>query len=115
MTYPLYYIPDTFLNRYDADDTAVKLEPSVQDFPPEPVQIPAPNNTSAFTSGPKQEPNDEELGNIPVKDEPMYGNGQNGDTGPSWSAGQANGGNAHQYNDAAMEQEPAPIGIKEDG
>ena len=45
----------------------------------------------------------------------MYGDGQNSDTSPLWNAGQANGGNTHQYNDAAMEQEPAPIGIKEDG
>ena len=45
----------------------------------------------------------------------MYGNGRNGDDGTSWNAGQANGGNLHQYNDAAMEHEPAPIGIKEDG
>lgn len=44
----------------------------------------------------------------------MYGNGHNGDTGPSWNMGQA-GGNSNQYNDAAVEQEPAPIGIKEDG
>lgn len=50
-----------------------------------------------------------------AKDEPMYGSGHNGDAESSWNAGQVNGGIAHQYNDAAMEQEPAPIGIKEDG
>ena len=62
-----------------------------------------------------QEAKDEEFGNAPVKDEPIYGHDQNGDSGPSWNAGQPNGGSAHQYNDAVMEQEPAPIGIKEDG
>ena len=62
-----------------------------------------------------QEPKDEEFGKAPVKEEAIYGNDQNGDSGPSWNAGQSNGGSAHQYNDAAMEQEPAPIGIKEDG
>ena len=66
-------------------------------------------------SNPNQELREEESENVPVQDESMYGNGQIGDTGPSWNGEQANGGNGHQYNDAAMEQEPAPIGIKEDG
>ena len=79
------------------------------------MQVPAPTDNSALTATPKQEPNEEEPGSAPVKDEPMYGDGQNSDTSPLWNAGQANGGNTHQYNDAAMEQEPAPIGIKEDG
>jgi len=43
----------------------------------------------------------------------MYGNGQNGDTGSAWNAGQ--GGHTNQYNDGAMNHEPPPIGIKEDG
>ena len=62
-----------------------------------------------------QETKGEGYENAPVKDEAIYGNDQNGDSGPSWNAGQSNGGSAHQYNDAVMEQEPAPIGIKEDG
>ena len=101
----------------------MKPEPLVQDFPPEPIEVPAPLpapapalvDNSAFTSNVIQEPKDEDSDSVPVKDEPMYGNGLNGDTGPSWNVGQANGGIANQYNDAAMEQEPAPIGIKEDG
>ena len=108
-------ISDLFYRSYDADDTAAKPEPSVQDFHPEPVEAPVPNESVAFTSVAKQELKDEELGGIPVKEEPTYGNGHNDDTGPSWDSGQANGGNGHQYNDAVMEQEPAPIGIKEDG
>ena len=87
----------------------------MQDFEPEPIQAPAPNDNGAFTNDVKQEPKYEESGSVPVKDEPIYGNDHNGDTGPPWNAGQANGGNTHQYNDAVMEQEPAPIGIKEDG
>ena len=106
---------------YDADDTAVKTEPLVQDFQPEPIPVrapapaPAPDDNSAFTSYANQEPKDEDSDSVPVKDEPMYGNSHNGDTGLSWNVGQANGGIANQYNDATMEQEPAPIGIKEDG
>ena len=111
----LCHITDITFNSYDADDTAAKPEPSVQDFQPEPIQAPAPNDNGAFTGDAKQEPKDEASGSVPVKDEPMYGNDHNGDTEPSWNAGQVNGGSAHQYNDAAMEQEPAPIGIKEDG
>ena len=101
---------------YDADDTAIKPEPSLQDFQPEPpLQAPAPNHNTSFLSDVNQKPKEEDIGTVPIKDEPMYGNGQNGDTGPSWNVGLANGGNTHQYNDAVMEQEPAPIGIKEDG
>ncbi len=103
------------LNSYDADDNTAKPEPSVPEFQPEPTQAPVPNDSDTFTSNTKQEPKDEDLRNLPVKDEQMYGNGYNGDTEPSWNIGQANGGSAHQYNDAVMEQEPAPIGIKEDG
>lgn len=114
-TCPVYHIPDTLCDRYDADDTAAKPEPSVQDFQPEPVQVPAPNDNSIATSNTNQEPKEEEPGIAAVKDEPMYGNGHDGDTAPAWNSGQANGGNAHQYNDAVMEHEPAPIGIKEDG
>lgn len=112
---PWYHDTDVFVHSYDADDTAAKPEPLVKDYQPEPIQAPAPNNNGAFTSDANQDQKEEESGSVPVKDEPMYGNGHNGDTGPSWNAGQANGGNAHQYNDAVMEQEPAPIGIKEDG
>lgn len=115
MTEPEELEEDLFADLYDADETVAKPEPSIQDFQPEPIQAPAPNDNGAFTSDAKQELKDEESGSAPVRDEPMYGNGRNGDDGPSWNAGQANGGNTHQYNDAAMEQEPAPIGIKEDG
>ena len=111
----MYRFSDISCNSYDADDTAAKPEPSVQDFQPEPIQVPAPNDNSTFTSNTYQEPKDEDTGSALVKDEPMYGNGNNGDSGPSWNAGQMNGGIAHQYNDTAMEPEPAPIGIKEDG
>lgn len=106
---------DIFFYSYDADDTVAKPEPSVQNFQSEPIQAPVPNNNAAFMSEAHQEPKDEDPGSVPLKDEPIYENGHNGDGGPSWNAGQANGGTAHQYNDAAMEQEPAPIGIKEDG
>lgn len=51
----------------------------------------------------------------PVKDEPMYGNGQNEDTGQGWNVEQINGGHHGQYNDTHMEHELPPIGIKEDG
>ncbi|KAL9137196.1 MAG: hypothetical protein Q9175_001590 [Cornicularia normoerica] len=115
MTEPEELEEDLFADLYDADDTAAKPEPSVQDFQPEPVQAPGPNDNGASTSDANQEPKDEESGGASVKEEPTYGNGHNGDTGPSWNAGQASGGNANQYNDAVMEQEPAPIGIKEDG
>ncbi|KAF6238917.1 hypothetical protein HO173_002789 [Letharia columbiana] len=115
MTEPEELDEDLFADLYDADDAAAKPEALVQDIQPEPIQASAPSDTGAFTSDANPEPKDEESGSAPIKDEPMYGNGHNGDTGPSWNAGQANGGNAHQYNDAAMEQEPAPIGIKEDG
>ena len=108
-------ITNITFNSYDADDSAAKPEPSKQDFQPEPIQAPALNDNDAFTSNANQESKDEESGTVPVKDEPIYGNDHNGDNGPSWNAGQANGGNTHQYNDAVMEQEPAPIGIKEDG
>ena len=111
----LCHFTDSILHSYDADETAAKPEPPVQDFQPEPVQTPAPKENGAFTSDANQVPKDEESGNLPVKEEPMYGNGQNGDTVSSWNAGQANGGSAHQYSDTVMEQEPAPIGIKEDG
>ena len=111
---PLYDFPD-FFNSYDADDTTVKPEPSIPDFQPEPVQVPVPPDNSALTSSTKQEPKDEESLSAPTQDEPVYGDDHNGDTGPSWNVGQANGGNSHQYNDTVMEQEPAPIGIKEDG
>ena len=114
MTYPLYYFSDSF-DSYDADDTTVKPESSVQDFQPEPVQVPAPPDNGVITSSTNQEPKDEDLGSAPIKDEPLYGNDHNGDNGPSWNVEQANEGNGHQYNDAVMEQEPAPIGIKEDG
>ena len=87
----------------------------VQDFLPEPTQAPAPNGNGASTSDANQKERNDDPENVPLKDEPMYGNDHSGDTAPSWNAGQANGGNAHQYNDAVMEQEPAPIGIKEDG
>ncbi|KAF6228410.1 hypothetical protein HO133_008140 [Letharia lupina] len=115
MTEPEELDEDLFADLYDADDAAAKPEALVQDIQREPIQASAPSDTGAFTSDANPEPKDEESGSAPIKDEPMYGNGHNGDTGPSWNAGQANGGNAHQYNDAAMEQEPAPIGIKEDG
>ena len=108
-------VTDIFIHSYDADDATAKPEPMVQDFQPEPTQAPASNGNGAFTSEANQEVKEEESGSIPGKIEPMYGNDHNGDTAPSWNDGQANGGNAHQYNDAAMEQEPAPIGIKEDG
>ena len=110
-----YHIPDIFSVSYDADDTAAKPDPSVPDSQPEPTPLPAPNDNSTLTSNTNQEPKEEESESVPVANEPMYENGDNGDSGPSWNAGQANGGNAHQYNDSAMEQEPAPIGIKEDG
>ena len=112
---PSCYNIDISFHSYDADDTTVKPEPPVQDFQPELVQAPAPSYNNTFTSDAKQEPKDEEAGSVPVKDEPMYGNGLNGDVGSPWYVGQANGGNTHQYNDASMEQDPAPIGIKEDG
>ena len=112
---PLCHVTDAVLHSYDADETAVKPEPLVQDFQPEPIQAPAPADNGGATSDTNQRVKDEEAGSVPVKDEPMYGNGHNGDTGLSWNAGQANGGNTHLYNDAAMEQDPAPIGIKEDG
>ena len=112
---PLCCIADISFHSYDVDDTAAKPDPSIQDFQPEPLQAPAPNDNTAFTSDANQDLKVEDSGSAPVRDEPIYGNGHNGDAGPSWNAGQANGGNAHQYNDAAMEQEPAPIGIKEDG
>ncbi|CAF9936789.1 hypothetical protein IMSHALPRED_010895 [Imshaugia aleurites] len=115
MTEPEELEEDLFADLYDADETAAKPEPSVQDLQPEPIQAPAPTDNGTTTSTARQEPKDEEPGTLTVKDEPVYGNGYNGDNGPSWNVGQANGGNAHQYNDAAMEQEPAPIGIKEDG
>ena len=51
----------------------------------------------------------------PVKDEPTYGNGQNGDVGQSWNVEQADENQSGQYNDAQMEQDLPPIGIKEDG
>ena len=114
ITYPLYNFPDVS-NSYDADDTAAKPEPSVQDFQPEPVQVPVPPDNIALTSSTKQEPKEEESLSAPITDEPVYEEDHNGDTGPSWNVGQANGGNTHQYNDTVMEQEPAPIGIKEDG
>jgi len=45
----------------------------------------------------------------------MFGNGQNGNTGSSWNNEHFNGNHAGQYNDAQMEQDLPPIGIKEDG
>ena len=114
ITYPLYTFPDIF-NSYDADETATKQEPSIQDFQPEPVQVPVPPDNGALTNSTKQEPKDEEPLSAPIKDEPVYGDDHNDDTEPSWNGGQTNGGNTHQYNDTVMEQEPAPIGIKEDG
>jgi len=50
-----------------------------------------------------------------VKDEPMYGNGHIDNGGQGWNGDQANGGHSGQYNDAQMEHELPPIGIKEDG
>ena len=87
----------------------------MEDFQSEPTQLPAPIDNSTLPSNTKQEPKEEEPESVPLTNEPIYENGDNGDTGPSWNVGQANGGNAHQYNDATMEPEPAPIGIKEDG
>ena len=51
----------------------------------------------------------------PVKEEPAYGNGNIDDSGQSWNVDQVNGIMPNQYNDAQMEQDLPPIGIKEDG
>ena len=94
---------------YDGDDAPAKPEASVQhDYQPEPVEASAPE-----TSGVTQEPKVEYSTDPNSKDEPMYGNGQNGDVGHSWNG--ANGGHSHQYNNTGMDHEPSQIGIKEDG
>ena len=67
-----------------------------------------------MTNG-NQEPREEESGSMPVKDEMTYENDTVGDFESSWNGGQANGDNGNQYNDPGIDQEPAPIGIKEDG
>ena len=51
----------------------------------------------------------------PIKDDPAYEHGQNGETGQSWNIEQADEGQSGQYNDAQMEHDLPPIGIKEDG
>lgn len=51
----------------------------------------------------------------PIKDEPTYGNGHNDDASHGWNGDQVNGGQPGQYNDAHMEHDLPPIGIKEDG
>ena len=50
-----------------------------------------------------------------IKDEPTYENGYDGATAQPWNEEQQNEGHTNQYNDAPMEHEMPPIGIKEDG
>lgn len=98
---------------YDGDDAPAKYDVAAQpDFAPEPVEaVPPPQNESAGNEAPSLDAPNE----APVKEEPMFGNGQNGNTGSSWNNEHFNGNHAGQYNDAQMEQDLPPIGIKEDG
>lgn len=97
---------------YDGDEAPTKPELPHQNAVAEPVQVPASTEYASFPSNDTQQAKPEPSDGIPVKDEPMYGNGQNGDSGPAWNTGH---GGQNQYNDGAMNHEPPPIGIKEDG
>ncbi len=98
---------------YDGDDAPAKEDTAAEpDFPPPIVEAPAPvvnglgtNNINTFDAPPEP----------PIKEEPMYGNGHNDDAAQGWNGDQVNGGHSGQYNDAHMEHELPPIGIKEDG
>ena len=52
---------------------------------------------------------------MPVKDEPAYGNGHGGDPGQPWNEEHESEGHMNHYDDAQMEQDLPPVGIKEDG
>lgn len=101
---------------YDVDEEGAKFEPSDRnDYLPEPIQAPGPTENGAYISDTKQDPKAQNQTDTVVKDEPIYGNGEHIDAGPSWNGGHGGGGQPLQYNDTAIEQEPPPIGIKEDG
>ena len=88
---------------YDGDDAPAKAEPepsAQQDVLPDP-----PIESTTATHNPNQDSGPQ------MKDEDMYGNGQNGDNGYD---GQENGGQTNHFN-APVEEEPHRIGIKEDG
>jgi len=97
--------------RYDGDDGVAKLEASQAEptFQPalEQAPDPAPSGASEVS---KKEPDHTDTA---IKDEHMYGNGQNGDIGLTWNGGPINDG-AGQYN-GHMDEERRGIGIKEDG
>ncbi|KAK4693506.1 hypothetical protein P7C71_g3903, partial [Lecanoromycetidae sp. Uapishka_2] len=113
MTEPEELEEDLFADLYDGDDAPAKPDPPAQqEAAPEPTQIPAPIEYAPFPENDTQQPKTESSSDT-VKHEAMYGNGQSGDTGLAWNGGQ--GGPSNQYNDGAMNHEPPPIGIKEDG
>ena len=92
----------------------MKPEPHTQqELVPEPAEAPAPTEYAPTSHDTTQETKIEPAIDTTVKDEHMYGNGQNGDVGNAWSG--ANGGPSNQYNNTGMDHEPAQIGIKEDG
>lgn len=100
----------TYLFSYDGDDAPAKPEASVQhDYPPEPVEAPAP---APYSSDVAQDPKAEPATDTTLKDEPMYGNNQNGDAEHSWNGASEE---QSQYNNGGMDHEPPQIGIKEDG
>lgn len=98
---------------YDGDDAPAKEEATAQpDFALEPVEAPAPTENELGTINTNDFNNHTEAA---AKDEPMYGNGQNGDAGQAWNGGQIQEGHTNQYSEAQMEHDLPPIGIKEDG
>ena len=96
---------------YDADDAPVKEEIVIpQESAPEPESF-APQQSEPVTS----DANYEAPGETPLKTEPNDGNVQNDDNEQSWNTDQMGGNHSVSYNDAQMEQDLPPIGIKEDG
>ena len=115
--FQLRRVSDLTLFSYDGDETTAKAESSAQpEFAPEPVKDPPPaENVAASSDLNNYEPKVNEPKETPLKDENMYGNDHNGDSGPTWDGGQGNDGNSAQWNDTPMEEESRGIGIKEDG
>ena len=99
----------TRIDSYDGDDAPAKIEePAVLPDPvpvaPPPIESSTGDNDTSHDPGPQ------------IKDEDMYDNGQNGDTGSGWNGAPSNDGQDGQFNNGlVLEEEPPRIGIKEDG
>ncbi|MCJ1280412.1 hypothetical protein MMC21_008240 [Puttea exsequens] len=112
MTEPEELEEDLFADLYDGDDVPAKAEPITEPDYTEPAQPSAPITYPPFPYNEAQQPDPSHINDLPAKDEPMYGNGTDGDTGPAWNQAQVGSNN---YNEGPVDHEPAPIGIKEDG